>query len=116
MVHPEGARSLSVQLRRDGCKNLRADLRCDRRQHRRAVSADECRDRYVIIDVEAEHSHAALEKLPEVEGTIGTRVLFQFVGSTVLNSMPVTGASSFTHSRRNAVQRRPTPISSSMFW
>ncbi len=31
---------------------------------------------YVVIDVEAEHSQAALEKLREVEGTIRTRVLF----------------------------------------
>jgi D-3-phosphoglycerate dehydrogenase / 2-oxoglutarate reductase len=31
---------------------------------------------YVVIDVEAEHSQAALTKLREVEGTIRTRVLF----------------------------------------
>jgi len=31
---------------------------------------------YVVIDVEAEHSQAALERLKEVEGTIRTRVLF----------------------------------------
>jgi D-3-phosphoglycerate dehydrogenase len=31
---------------------------------------------YVVIDVEAEHSQAALEKLRQVDGTIRTRVLF----------------------------------------
>ena len=31
---------------------------------------------YVVIDVEAEHSQAALEKLRGVDGTIRTRVLF----------------------------------------
>jgi hypothetical protein len=30
----------------------------------------------VVIDVEAEHSQAALEKLRQVDGTIRTRVLF----------------------------------------
>jgi D-3-phosphoglycerate dehydrogenase len=31
---------------------------------------------YVVIDLDAEHSQVALERLREVEGTIRTRVLF----------------------------------------